>query len=279
MVNKDKTKVIDLSVMIENSPSEPMEVKIERLDHKRGARKMAWKSHFKPGDSLVRKLITALTLIFGKRKVTKADFPDEEFITLDTVTMPTHMGTHVDAPLHFGSTSEGRAARTIEQIPLEHFYGSGVRIDLRHKGAGKFITVADIEAGLRKINHTLSPGEIVLLWTGTDKKWGSRDYFFSAPGMSREATAYLVEQKIKLIGIDTYGFDRPFGVMLKEFTMTGDNSVLWPAHFYGREQEYLHIERLANLEALPDKGFKVCCFPLKLKGGDASWVRAVAIVD
>jgi kynurenine formamidase len=38
------------------------------------------------------------------------------------------------------------------------------------------------------------------------------------------------------------------------------------------------IENLTNLDALPDKGFIFCCFPLKIKGGDGSPVRAVGIV-
>ena len=46
-----------------------------------------------------------------------------------------------------------------------------------------------------------------------------------------------------LIGIDTYGFDRPFGAMLSDFFQTRDPRHLWPAHFYGREREYIQIDR------------------------------------
>lgn len=129
-----------------------------------------------------------------------------------------------------------------------------------------------------KIEYQLKPLDIVLLNTGVAKLWGKREYFFNAPGMSKEATEWLLSYGIKVIGTDTYGFDRPFGVMLQDFWQTGDKSHLWPAHFYGREHEYIQIERLANLDALPPKNFEVACFPLKLKGMDASWVRAVGIV-
>ena len=42
---------------------------------------------------------------------------------------------------------------------------------------------------------------------------------------------------------------------------------------------YCHIEKLANLETLPDDGFTVCCFPFKIKKGSAGFTRAVAIID
>ena len=68
--------------------------------------------------------------------------------------------------------------------------------------------------------------------------------------------------------------------MVNQYFMTGNNQYLWPAHFYGREKEYCHIERLSNLDKIPmDYGFKICCFPIKLKGMGAAWIRAVAIIE
>jgi len=72
---------------------------------------------------------------------------------------------------------------------------------------------------------------------------------------------------------------RPFPNMVNDYIKTGDASVLWPAHIYGREKEYCHIERLANLGEIPKPfGFKVACFPVKIRDVGASWIRAVAIV-
>lgn len=262
-------RLVDLSVLVENSPSEPLKMQVERLDHFQGAQKFcaevtARNSAKQPADP---------------RRLHPKDFPDAAFITLDTVTLPTHMGTHIDAPVHYGPTCEGQVARSVDELPLEWFFAPGVRLDLRHKGAGSYITVADLQAALVATGHNLQPLDIVLIWTGTDQLWGKREYFSDAPGMSREATAWLTEQGIKVIGIDTYGFDRPFVTMLEDFWHTGDQGALWPAHFYGRECEYIQIERLANLDQLPDTGFRVACFPLRVKGLDASWVRAVGLVD
>jgi kynurenine formamidase len=259
-------QLIDLSVLVDNSVSEPLRISVDRLDHYQGAKQFC---------STVEARNQAK---FDSRRLQVEDFPDHAFITLDTVTLPTHMGTHIDAPIHYGPLSEGKPARSVDQLPLDWFYQPGVCLNLNHKQSGEFITVEDIQVALEQAHHQLKALDIVLLWTGTDRLWGKREYFSDAPGMSREATEWLVNQGIKVIGIDTYGFDRPFVTMLEDFWNTGDRSNLWPAHFYGREREYIQIERLTNLDRLPPTGFQVACFPLRIKGLDASWVRAVGIV-
>ena len=189
-----------------------MEIRVERLDHINGAKKFC-------GEVEARNSAKS-----DPRRLEPNDFPDSAFITLDTVTLPTHMGTHIDAPVHYGPECEGSTARTVDELPLEWFYGDGVRLDLCHKKPGDFITVADLEAALAATGHELKPFDIVLIWTGTDKLWGKREYFSDAPGMSRDATEWLALQGIKVMGIDTYGFDRPFVTMLEDFWRTGDRN-------------------------------------------------------
>ncbi|MCX5858757.1 MAG: cyclase family protein, partial [Proteobacteria bacterium] len=74
------------------------------------------------------------------------------------------------------------------------------------------------------------------------------------------------------------GFDRPFFAIAQEFAETKDRRLIWAAHFTGIEKEYLHIEKLANLDKLPPFGFKVACFPVKITRASAGWCRAVAIL-
>ena len=66
-------------------------------------------------------------------------FPDGAALAWEAVKTDTHHGTHIDAPWHYGPMSEGKPARTIDQLPLEWFIGPGVRLDLRHKPAGATI--------------------------------------------------------------------------------------------------------------------------------------------
>lgn len=271
-------RLLDLSVVIENTPAEPMTVKRKRLDYYGGAkqfcRRVAWNSRL----PFKKRVLQLCHYLFKRKRLTPADFPGKAFLSLDIVTMPTHMGTHVDAPFHYGPRHDGEEARTIDELPLEWFYKPGVCLDLTHKKPGEYIGKDDIVAALACIDYQLQPLDIVLIHTGVAKLWGTAAYFHQAPGMSREATEWLVAKGIKVIGTDTYGFDRPFSVMLEAFWQTGDHAHLWPAHFYGREQEYVQIERLTQLDQLPATGFELACFPLRMKGMDASWVRAVAII-
>ncbi len=193
--------------------------------------------------------------------------------------MITHCGTHVDAPWHYSPISEGRRARTIDEIPLEWFYSDGVVLDFRHKGGGETITDEEIRGALEKIGYTLKPLDIVLIMTGWDKKIGTAEYF-NNPGLTYDAVAWLVDQGVKIIGIDAYSLDRSFAAMAADYMKTGDGRYIWPAHFVGIEKEYLHIEKLANLDKLPKPyGFKVAAFPLKIYRASAGPARVVAILE
>ena len=80
------------------------------------------------------------------------------------------------------------------------------------------------------------------------------------------------------MGIDSWGFDRPFVKIVEEYNETGDASIIWEAHYAGIEKPYCHLEKLANLDLLPSHGFKVACFPVKITGASAGWCRPVGIV-
>jgi kynurenine formamidase len=68
--------------------------------------------------------------------------------------------------------------------------------------------------------------------------------------------------------------------MREDYERTGDGRFIWPAHFAGIEAPYCQIEKLANLDALPrPHGFKVACFPVKVKRASAGFSRVVAFVD
>lgn len=196
----------------------------------------------------------------------------------DTIKLSTHGTTHVDAPWHYAPTSEGRPAKTIDEVPLAWCYGPGIVLDMRHKNVGEPVNVADVETALAKIDHTLQPGEIVLIQTGNDRFVGSPEYFSRGPGVSAAATRYLIDRGVKLMGIDAWGWDAPLGRQAQQALETGRNDLFWEAHFVGVDREYCQIERLANLAALPPKGFTVCAFPLKVKRGSAGPSRVVALV-
>ena len=132
-------------------------------------------------------------------------------------------------------------------MPVEWFFSDGVILDFRNKGPGEKIEAEDLEEALERIGYELKPLDIVMLMTGRDKHLGSPEYFLQ-PGLTRSSTLWLIEQGVKVIGIDSYSQDRNFEATTREFRETGDGKLLWEAHFAGIERVYCQIEKLANLD-------------------------------
>lgn len=108
---------------------------------------------------------------------------------------------------------------------------------------------------------------------------GTKDFPDRGTGMSREATEWLIDKGVKVMGIDQWGWDLPLRYMAAQAKATDDPELFWEGHLVGIQKEYCHIEQLTNLAALPPSGFKVAVFPLKLKGASAAPARVVAIID
>ena len=151
-------RIIDLSKPIQFNRDDPrfMQVRIRHKPH--------W---------MAKPLVWALGLprrLFPRDFVGWAD---------DTITkMGVHSTTHIDAPWHYGPTSAGAPAQTIEEMPLERCIGPGVVLDMAHKADNEPITVADMEAALAKTGASLTENTIVLIRTGRDNSTGSmcREY-------------------------------------------------------------------------------------------------------
>jgi kynurenine formamidase len=254
-------RLVDISIALENevvADPPPMRPKIVYRTHKETAPEVCL---FFPG-------------------LTSADLPDGEGWAVEQVELSTHNGTHLDAPWHFHSTmNKGARASTIDEVPLEWCYQPAVKLDFRHFADGYVATAADVEAELRRIRHTLAPLEIVLVNTSAGEAYGRPDYVAKGCGMGREATLYLLSRGVRVTGTDAWSWDAPFVHTAKRFAETKNAALIWEGHKAGREVGYCHMEKLHNLEALPADGFRVACFPVKIKGASAGWTRAVAIFD
>jgi kynurenine formamidase len=248
-------RLIDLSVALDDVPSERVPVRVRRVEHHEGADEMS--------------------AIFS---LPRDHLPDGLGWAGEGLTLITHAGTHMDAPWHYGPTSAGQPARFIDAVPLEWCVGPAVVLDFRSYEDGALITVTDLKHALERIGHALRAGEIVLIMTGADVDWGQECYVRRGCGLGREATLWLVERGVRVIGTDAWGLDRSFEVMRDEYHSTRDPSRIWPAHFAGREREYCQLEKLANLAAIPPTGAMVMCFPVKIARAGAAWVRAVALL-
>jgi len=252
--------IIDLSKTIEYSRQDPwfMRVKIKHKSHASAY-------------LLIRFFIGLPKKLFPDRFKGWAD---------DTIKhMGVHATTHIDAPWHYGPICENKKAKTVDEIPLEWCYGNGVVLNFSYKKDNDIITQKDIEEALISINHTIQKGDIVLIRTDRDAYIGTLEYPQKGTGMSREATLYLIQQGVKVMGIDQWGWDLPLLYQTQVAKSTQDPNKFWEGHLVGLDHEYCHMEQLVNLSSLPSTGFKVCVFPLKIKGASAAPARVVAIIE
>ncbi len=187
-----------------------------------------------------------------------------------------HGGTHVDAPIHF---AEGRS--TVDAIPLERLIGQGVLVDVSDacaRNPGHAVGVAELVAWEAR-HGTIPEGSIVLLRTGFGRHWPDRARYLGTaergpgavaklhfPGLHPEAARWLAEtRRASAVGIDTASIDPGW-------------STLFESHRILFEHEVPAFENLANLEALPPRGFRVVALPMKIRGGSGAPLRAVAIL-
>ena len=255
-------KFIDLSIPVTNDiVTDPpaLQPRISYTHHREGAEQML--PHF-PG-------------------LTTADLPDGEGWAVEEITLSTHSGTHMDAPWHFHSTTDhgGRRAPSIDEAPLDLFLRPGVKLDFRHFPDGYVARADDVRAELERVGHELAPYDIVLVNTAAGAAYGSAAYVDSGCGMGREATLYLTERGVQVVGTDAWSWDAPFAHTARRYSRDRNAAIIWEGHKAGREMPYYQIEKLHNLEVLPPFGFTVACFPVKIARGSAGWIRAVAMVD
>lgn len=250
--------MVDLSAPIEPSPMElppVLRVELALSDHAAGAAQ-----------------IEAMFGVPARLLRDGEGWANDEFTRFGT-----HSSTHVDAPWHYNSTIRGEPAKRIDELPLEWFFADGVRLEMTGRSDGEVITAAEVEAELERIGHELEPLDIVLVHTGCDAFYGELDYIARGPGVSAEATRWMHDRGVRVMGIDAWGWDRPLHLQAAEAIERGERGIFWEAH--QADLEYSQIERLVNLAALPPTGFKVACFPLRIAGASGAPARVVAIVE
>jgi kynurenine formamidase len=137
----------------------------------------------------------------------REDLPNGEGWAFELVQISTHNGTRMDAPIHYHSHSvDGKPMMTIDQVPLDWFFRPGVKLDFRELPDGHVVTVAQVEAELKRIGHELQPYDIVLVNTRASSRIGTDEYLTAGCGMGREATLYLTSRGVRVTGIDALGW-------------------------------------------------------------------------
>jgi kynurenine formamidase len=189
------------------------------------------------GTRFTKTMLTTFALVpgaeYGKNKLTYME---------DTYLSQSHVGTHIDGMGHIGimdcyynQTPMGKfvSQNGLKKLGLENlksFATRGVIIDMVKvfQEAGKLktnpacrtpcldggtvITEADVQAGLKMYNVTLREGDALFVHTG----WGdlfnqfpaqNANYNKSEPGLGKAAAQWLTDQKVVLVGTDTWAVE------------------------------------------------------------------------
>lgn len=174
------------------------------------------------------------------------------------LTLSSHQGTHVDAPYHFYGDG-----RTVDNIPLERFFGPATVVDLAPGGCLDPHTPLTVDH-FRPHGAKFTPGARVLYRTGWDQQFGQKIFFEAFPSLTPEAAEWIAATGISLLGMDT--------------PTPGVDFLACHLALLAPGVEIIIVEGLTRLEQLPAR-FTLAAFPLKIHHGDGSPIRAVALVD
>lgn len=165
-----------------------------------------------------------------------------------------HSGTHVDAPFHINAFG-----KTIDEMDLSYFVGTGVLIDVTGKKPEERITLKDVEPYL----HKLKQRTIALFYTGWSKYYGDPLYF-RHPYLDAEMVQALLDQGVRTFFIDALNIDPPTGEHLQAHQcITKENGIIG--------------ENFINFDQITFEDPFIVALPLKMPGLDGSPVRAVAM--
>jgi len=190
-----------------------------------------------------------------------------------TLLISEHGPTHVDSIDHLDPTSD----LSVDEMPLDWFYGPAVCIDLSHVDHPDPITVDDLEARLAESGLSVREDDTVLLETGnrrdnysTDDREKKHRYNSKFVGLEESAGEFLVDRGAKAIGIDSISVDHPANIY---------PNYDFPIHALCSRAEVVIYENMANLRKVTGRRFTFSAFPLKIRDGTGSPVRPVAILE
>jgi arylformamidase len=164
------------------------------------------------------------------------------------ISLGTHTGTHIDAPLHF--VKDGKS---IEKIPLDKIVGKVTIVDFSHLEKNHPIEKENLE----KIKIT----KRMIFRFGWEKYWNKMEFYENHPFFTEDAANFLVSQGVELLGYDTPSPDSSKPI----------SDIDSPIHKILLENEIVLLEYLANLDNLDNlENWNIVVAPMKIEGSDGS---------
>lgn len=171
------------------------------------------------------------------------------------ISLVDHIGTHVDAPVHFIP-----GGKDLSQYPADYLIGEAVFIDASEKGDDNPLDLTLLKKYMDEQSVSLSEDDIVIVRC-TKKTWSDKD-FLKIKSLLKETAEFFVEKKIKAVGLDLMAVD-----CLEDMSR--------PVHMELLGNGILAIEGLNNLDKIDQKRFELIALPLRLSGTSGSPLRVI----
>jgi kynurenine formamidase len=235
--------------------------------------------------------ILDLSQPLGTRTARSSDHPQVDFQTLrwysrdgmktHKITASLHSGTHVDAPALYFS-----GGLTIDQLPLDGFWGTGVVVDI---GLGERGVISGDH--LDKVAKDVREGDIMAMYTGFSKHYLDEElYVLKAPGLDKSGADWVVDHKLKAVWVDTPSAEHIFSRQRQWKLLRPDlfpDALFDPKDFPGA---YAHkvllpagimmVENVSEeLGQLVGQRVTLMALPAKYQGVEGAPCRAVALLD
>jgi len=209
------------------------------------------------------------------------------------LTYTTHIGTHLDGPLHFDP-----AGRDLASLPMEKLFGEGVVVDISEVGPYGIYGPKNFKGKVE-----IKKGDILIINTGFHKHWHAGKepdeiaYFAKHPGPHTEFRDWCVNMQFKMLGVDCGSADHPMNTSLrtlhplvaKEAQKKIGKSLeeVFPPEMdhmmhrlFKKPLELIHVENIGGqIDEILNKRVKIGVFPLKTIGGESSPCRVIAFLD
>jgi len=210
------------------------------------------------------------------------------------VTYTTHIGTHLDGPLHFDPKGKDLAS-----LPMDKLVNDGVIVDVSDVGPLGIYTPKDITS---KVD--VKKGDILIINTGFHKYYANAaeddmvNYFFRHPGPHKEFRDWVAKMKFRWLGVDCGSADHPMNTGLQhirpaiakeaEKKLGKPLSKIFPPEMdhwmhntlFKQPHEVIHVENIGgDIDKVLNKRCVIGCFPLKTIGGESTPCRVVAFLE
>ena len=202
-----------------------------------------------------------LTLKSGMRGVNfeSARILERDGWNATTLSLYSHCGTHMDAPMHFGVGNQ-----TIDQLDIKRLIGPAWVVNVRPIEPRALIGVEHMSGIVDKIE----PGDSVLICTGWSEYYDQERYRNELPRIGVDLARWCVEKHVRMLGVEPPSVADVNNI--QELTVV--HKILF-------EGGVIVVEGLANLQSLTKSKVTFIALPLKIANGDGAPARAIAIED